>query len=561
MKSVSLKKLFARQRLAPLLQSLISSTGDPLTLEDADGTIILEGIAKKKSKKYPVEVSGEIIGWASGGPSAEAVASLVSYLAGCEVEKKSLGQETLSRYKEITLLYAISEKMAGCLDPAQMARLVIEEAQKAIPLTGASVMLLDEETGKLEVIAAHGKKCSPLAAVGPDKGIAGSVLSSGMAEIVNDTATDARYVPGKNRCKSMICAPLKVKDRVIGVINISNENPTEYTAADLKLAVTLAIQAASAIENARLYATLKELTDAALEENRELKDYMNKRYSFQNIITISPKMQEILRMAEKVAKKPQATVAIFGENGTGKEVLARAIHVASGLMENRFVAVNCAAIPQNLLESELFGHVKGAFTGADRERDGKFDAAQKGTLLLDEIGDMALDLQAKLLRVLQERCYQKVGSNQVIKTDFRVIATTHRDLKAMVREGKFREDLYHRLTMFPITIPSLRDRREDIPLLVHHFLDQFQKELGKPLPGVSKAAMNALTAYSWPGNVRELRNCLERATIMSDDELINPRDLGISIHGDDTVPVVGEVRFDVRLDANELSLESAVNQI
>ncbi|MDH4101549.1 MAG: sigma-54 dependent transcriptional regulator, partial [Nitrospirota bacterium] len=208
----------------------------------------------------------------------------------------------------------------------------------------------------------------------------------------------------------------------------------------------------------------------------------------------------------------------------------------------------------------LFGHVKGAFTGADRDRDGKFDAAQKGTLLLDEIGDMPLDLQAKLLRVLQERCYQKVGSNKTIKAECRVIATTHRDLKAMVKEGKFREDLYHRLCMFPITIPPLRERREDIPLLVSSFMEQFQKELGRQLPGVSRAAMNAMLAYPWPGNVRELRNCLERATILTDGELITPSHLGI-VEKDGADEAGERVSIKIDLPVDQFSLDAAVNRL
>lgn len=262
-------------------------------------------------------------------------------------------------------------------------------------------------------------------------------------------------------------------------------------------------------------------------EYKELKDYMGRLYSFKNIVTRSAQMMNVLALAGKVSKVPDTTVAIYGESGTGKEVLARAIHFASGIKESRFVAVNCAGIPSNLLESELFGHVKGAFTGAERDRDGKFDLAQQGTILLDEIGDMPLDLQAKLLRVIQERVYERVGSNRQVRADMRVITTTHRDLRQLVKEGRFREDLFHRINSFPITLPPLRERKEDIPILVDHFLNCYRSELGKQIPGISEAAIETLLAYRWPGNVRELKNCIERAVILIDGELIRPNHLNI----------------------------------
>jgi len=230
-------------------------------------------------------------------------------------------------------------------------------------------------------------------------------------------------------------------------------------------------------------------------------------------------------MAEQVSAYPRTTVAVYGESGVGKEVLARSIHFASGHPENRFVAVNCAGIPATLLESELFGHVRGAFTGADRDREGMFDLARGGTILLDEIGDMPLELQAKLLRVIQERSYAPLGSSRLLKADFRVIVATHHDLQQLVRQGRFRADLYHRINTFPITIPPLRERREEIPLLVSHFLQQLRCELGKHLPGISKRGMDFLQGYEWPGNIRELKNSLERAAITVDNELIGPAHL------------------------------------
>ena len=292
------------------------------------------------------------------------------------------------------------------------------------------------------------------------------------------------------------------------------------------------------------------------EANRKLKEQLCSQYCFQNIVTRSPAMIQALRLAEKVARTADTTVAIYGESGTGKEVLARAIHFAGERVENRFVAVNCAGIPPALFESELFGHVKGAFTGADRDREGKFGLARGGTILLDEIGDMPMDLQAKLLRVLEERVFERVGANKQIRADFRVIVATNKNIAVLVREGRFREDLYHRINTFPITLPPLRERKEDIPLLVEYFIEQFRKELGKKLPGVSQKAMDVLMSYHWPGNIRELKNCLERAAILTEDELIQPEHLIIT---DGASGEEGD-RISITLPVNEFTLDDIIDK-
>ena len=295
-------------------------------------------------------------------------------------------------------------------------------------------------------------------------------------------------------------------------------------------------------------------------ENREFKKIFADLFGFEKIITQSPQMQHAIKLAAKVAGIPNAAVTIFGESGTGKELFARAIHHHSKCIDSRFVGVNCAAIPAPLLESELFGHVKGAFTGANADRQGKFDVARQGTILLDEIGDMPLDLQPKLLRVLEERSYESVGSNKRIDFDMRVIATTHQDLDKLVIYGKFRRDLYHRINRFPIFLPPLRERKEDIPLLAAHFLEKFRQELGKPLPGISQAAINALMEHHWPGNIRELKNLIERAAIITDGELIRPEHLMVdprsSRRTDEDM-----IQLDIRLPSDGFSLDAAIEQI
>lgn len=295
------------------------------------------------------------------------------------------------------------------------------------------------------------------------------------------------------------------------------------------------------------------------KENSGFRKHLASKYSFQSIATKSPGMRNALVSAERVAGSPLTTVSIHGESGAGKEVLARAVHFAGGGLPSNFIAVNCAAIPETLIESELFGHVKGAFTGAEKERDGKFALANGGTVLLDEIGDMPLPLQAKLLRVLEERVYEKIGSNKQLPANFRVIASTHRNLETLVGQEKFREDLFYRLNVFPIAIPPLRERKEDIPMLVEHFWLLFRKHHGKPLPGISRKAMDALVEYSWPGNIRELRNRLERAAIMVSDELVRPEHLGFdegaNIHPDNGV----ELRFS--FGTNDFSLDAVINKV
>jgi two-component system NtrC family response regulator len=275
-----------------------------------------------------------------------------------------------------------------------------------------------------------------------------------------------------------------------------------------------------------------------LSENRELREALAERHRVEGIIGESGQMQEVLSLVRRVAPS-DATVLIRGESGTGKELIAKAIHYASPRASGPLVKVNCAALPESLLESELFGHEKGAFTGAVAARKGRFELADGGSLFLDEIGDLPLHLQVKLLRVLQEREFERLGSSQPIKIDVRLLAATHRDLEALAREGRFRDDLYYRINVVTIALPPLRERREDLPLLTDHFLKIFAAKNGKTIRGLTREARDALLRYDYPGNVRELENLIERAVVLTRDEVIGVSDLPLTLQDPSPDPGTG----------------------
>jgi formate hydrogenlyase transcriptional activator len=283
---------------------------------------------------------------------------------------------------------------------------------------------------------------------------------------------------------------------------------------DVDLLAQVANQIAIAVENALAYREIAELKNKLAEEKLYLEEEIRTEHNFEEVIGESPALKRALSQAETVAPT-NSTVLILGETGTGKEVIARAIHDLSRRREGTFVKINCAAIPTGLLESELFGHEKGAFTGAIAQKIGRFELAHHGTLFLDEVGDIPLELQPKLLRVLQEREFERLGGTRTIRVDVRVVTATNRNLASMVEEGLFRRDLYYRLNVFPILIPPLRERSEDVPLLVRYFVQKYARRMDRCIETISAEEMDALTRYHWPGNVRELENLIERAVILS----------------------------------------------
>ncbi|GJL54081.1 MAG: ATPase AAA [Nitrospirales bacterium] len=314
--------------------------------------------------------------------------------------------------------------------------------------------------------------------------------------------------------KSGVSVPLVVRDQVLGTLNVASVKDNDFGQKEQELLTQVSTQVAIGLDNAMAYQHITELKEQLEQENVYLKDEIRNEHDFDEIIGESVELKRVLQQVEIVAPT-DSTVLIQGETGTGKELIARALHQRSGRKDRPFVKLNCAAIPTGLLESELFGHERGAFTGAIAQTVGRFELANRGTIFLDEVGEIPLELQSKLLRVLQEQEFERLGSTRTIKVDVRLVAATNRDLGAMVEAGQFRRDLYYRLNVFPVTIPALRERPGDIPILVRYFTQRNALRMKKPIETIPSKVMESLTRYHWPGNIRELENVIERAVILS----------------------------------------------
>lgn len=403
--------------------------------------------------------------------------------------------------------------------------LIMESAMRLSDAEASSLMLLNKEKQELYFEVALGSKGNEVKkyTVKLGEGIAGWVAQHNKSLIVNDVLNDKRHLSGmaeqiKYTSKTMMTVPMRIKDECIGVIQVINKNNNGiFIQEDIEWLEIFANQAALAIINA------KSMEDAN-SEIKILQDRLKTDQGYHTMIAKSPAILEKMEIIDRLAKT-DTSVLILGESGVGKELFAEQIHLRSQRSGFPFVRVNCAALPEGLLESELFGHVKGAFTNAISKRQGRFEMADGGTIFLDEIGDLPLSLQAKILRVIQERKFEKVGSDSTITVNVRILAATNKDIEAQVEKGEFRGDLYYRLNVLPIYIPPLRQRQEDIPALARFFLDNYMGETKKQFSGFSQDAIEAMLTYPWPGNVRELQNCIERACVIGKNKWIGREDL------------------------------------
>jgi len=453
-----------------------------------------------------------------------------SHIAGIAIERNLNEQKLRHERDRLRLLLEITSSVTSRLDLRQVVDALSTNLFTIMQCDVCALLLPDSESGELRVTTLYNSDPrGPFregSLVAMNGSISGQVLRKGKS-IRIDSLEQVRQDPetygspnGKLLYERMIeeglsvgCyLPLAGRDRVVGVLMLSRRSEHAFEQDDVILLEQVARQIAIAVENTLEYEKATKDRDKETKQRQYLEAEL--RAEFGPIVGESPALKSALHLVSVVAPT-DSSVLIQGETGTGKELIARAIHNLSGRRDRAFVKLNCAAIPLGLLESELFGHEKGAFTGAIAQKTGRFELAHKGTLFLDEVGDIPLELQAKLLRVLQEQEFERLGSNRTHKVDVRLVAATHRDLAAMVKQTTFREDLYYRLKVFPIHVPTLRQRTEDIPKLVWHFTAQYARRMNKRIDTIPAETMNALTRYSWPGNIRELQNFIERAVILS----------------------------------------------
>jgi formate hydrogenlyase transcriptional activator len=470
-------------------------------------------------------------------PSADELQLIenASHITGIAIERH-MNEQALQRERDrLRLLLEITSSVTSRLDLRQMVEALSTNLFRVMQCDISALLLPDSESGALRVSLLHNPDMrGPFregSLVPMNSSISGQVLRKAQS-IRIDSFEQVREDPEiygnpdgqllygsvlKEGLKTGCYLPLVGRDRVLGVLMLCRRSDNTFAKDDVILLEQVACQVAIAVENTLEYEQATKDRDKETKQRRYLEEEI--RSGLGEIVGESPALKTALSMVSVVAPTDSG-VLILGETGTGKELVARAIHKLSSRSEKAFVKLNCAAIPLGLLESELFGHEKGAFTGAIAQKTGRFELADKGTLFLDEVGDIPLELQAKLLRVLQEQEFERLGSNRTHKVDVRLIAATHRDLPAMVKQGTFREDLYYRLKVFPIQVPALRQRAEDISRLVRHFTGLYARRMNKRIDVIPPDTMDALVRYQWPGNVRELQNFIERAVILSPQSVL-----------------------------------------
>jgi formate hydrogenlyase transcriptional activator len=461
----------------------------------------------------------------------DVVAFMEQVAAGVAVAvENGMNREQAQRYEQqlreerdrLRFILDINNLLVSQLEYPALLEAICEALQRVVTADHIGVALYDQESGQLRLDLIYDKArgfTSSAVLIPLDKSAAGLTFQRGVAGVFDRSEMevlgwDGASVMTTSGVNSMCCVPLTTRSGTLGMLYVGSARRDAFSASDVTLLGQTSAQIAIAVANAREYQRIATLNTQLSDEKQYLELELGQEFG--EIIGASASLRKVLQAVKTVAGT-DSTVLLLGETGTGKELIARAVHRLSTRRERTFVRMSVAALPAGLLESELFGHEKGAFTGATASRAGRLELANRGTLFLDEVGDIPAEVQPKLLRVLQEREFERLGSTRTLQVDVRVVAATNRDLERMVEDGSFRSDLYYRLNVFPITVPPLRDRADDIPALARHFVTQCSRRMGRPAPAIPDAAMRALKEWNWPGNIRELQNVIERAVILSPD--------------------------------------------
>jgi len=465
-------------------------------------------------------------------------------------------KDITTQLEDLGCLYKITKSLASSTDLKDCLGETMRTIDSMKQMENGTVTIINPSTGKLEIEIAHGINAEgrKRGKYQIGEGITGKVVASGDPIIVPHIAEEPLFLNKTrargdlgNQVRSFICVPIRGGKQVIGALSVDRiyeKGITEQADADLRF---LTILSSLIAQTAHRIQSVNEEQDELRVENLKLRRELSQKNKINDIQGNSSRMQEVYEMVNRVVDS-NATVLLRGESGTGKTLVAKALHYNSKRSEKAFIVVNCSALPETLLESELFGHEKGAFTGATERKIGRFEQAEGGTLFLDEIGEISHAVQVKLLNVVQERTFQRLGSGKSISCDVRLVAATNRDLESAVQDKSFREDLYYRLNVFPVYMPPLRERRTDILLLAEFFLDKYSKENNQEIKRISTPAIDMLIQYHWPGNVRELQNCMERAVLICDGDTIK------GIH----LPPTLQMPDFVESGKNPLSLSAAV---
>ena len=439
-------------------------------------------------------------------------------------ESRAAEAELRERNERLRLLLEINNTLVSNLEYRDLLRAISSSLRALMKCDGVGVALHDTARDRLRIAVMQLSGGSTIFAEDDlldEDSIGAAAFRSGQpACAVAEPDQPIDVIAEADGVQAVCFIPLASQNRKLGILTLVRTEPIPFTDQDVSFLTMIGGQISIALENAAAYREIAELKDRLNSEKVYLEDEIRTELNFDEIIGRSGALRKVLHQLSVVAPT-DSTVLICGETGTGKELIARAIHNLSARANGQFVKLNCAAIPTGLLESEMFGHERGAFTGAVTQRIGRFELANHGSVFLDEIGEIALDLQPKLLRVLQEREFERLGSSRTLRTDARLIAATNRDLGAMVGQHTFRSDLFYRLNVFPLYIPALRERPEDIPLLVRHFVQHYARRINRVIDTIPSDAMNALVQYRWPGNIRELQNVIERAVILSKGPVLN----------------------------------------